>query len=67
MVLLGIKKNEVSQTEKDKYHMISLSIWNLKNNTSDSIYKTETDRHKEQTCGCQGGGGWGRDGVGVRD
>ena len=20
--------------------------------------------HREQTCGCQGGGGWGRDGVG---
>ena len=22
-------------------------------------------RHREQTCGCQGGGGWRRDGVGV--
>ena len=25
----------------------------------------QTHRHREQTCGCQGGGGWGRDGVGV--
>ena len=24
-------------------------------------------RHRKQTCGCQGGGGWGRDGVGVWD
>ena len=23
--------------------------------------------HREQTCGFQGGGGWGRDGVGVWD
>ena len=27
----------------------------------------QTHRHREQTCGCQGGGGWGRDGVGVWD
>ena len=27
----------------------------------------QTHRHREQTCGCQGGGGWGRDGVGVLD
>ena len=35
--------NEVSQTEKDKYHMIS-HMWNLiKNDTNELIYKTETD------------------------
>ena len=27
----------------------------------------QTHRHREQTCGCQGGGEWGRDGLGVRD
>ena len=25
----------------------------------------QTHRHREQTCGCQAGGGWGRDGLGV--
>ena len=25
----------------------------------------QTHRHREQTCGCQGGGGWGRDALGV--
>ena len=33
----------VSQTEKDKYHMIS-HMWNLKNNgTKEPIYKTEIE------------------------
>ena len=31
---------EVSQTKKDKYYMISF-MWNLKNNTNESIYKTK--------------------------
>ena len=31
-------------------------MWNLKYDTNDPIYKTETDhRHGKQTCGCQGG------------
>ena len=34
--------SEVSQKEKDKYHMIS-HIWNLKYNTNEFIYETETD------------------------
>ena len=35
--------SELSQTEKDKYHMVSL-MWNLiKNDTNELIYKTETD------------------------
>ena len=37
-------------------------MWNLKYGTNGPIYKTETDRHREQTCGCQlvgrGGEGW---------
>ena len=32
----------VSQKETDKYHMISL-IWNLKFDTSELLYETETD------------------------
>ena len=34
--------SEVSQTEKDIYHIIS-HMWNLKYNTNELIYKTETD------------------------
>ena len=34
---------EVSQTEKDRYPMKSLSMWNLKYGTSEPIYKAETD------------------------
>ena len=34
--------NDVSQKEKDKYHMISY-MWNLKYSTNELIYKTEID------------------------
>ena len=30
-----------------------------------SMKQKQTHRHREQTCGSQVGGGWGRDGVGV--
>ena len=30
-------------SQKDKYHMISLIYWNLKYETDELIYKTETD------------------------
>ena len=42
MDLENIILSEVSPTEKDKYCIIS-HMWNLKNNTNESIYKTETD------------------------
>ena len=35
--------SEVSQTEKDKYHMISLICGVLKNDTNELICETETD------------------------
>ena len=35
--------SEVSQTEKDKYHMISFICRILKNGTNELIYKTETN------------------------
>ena len=31
--------SEVSQTEKDKYHLIITYMWNLKNDTNELIYK----------------------------
>ena len=45
-----------SQKEKGKYHVIS-HVWNLKYDSNKLIYETETDfRHRDQTCGFQGGG-----------
>ena len=54
-ILLGLKKNEavpfaatwmdlliVKSVRRDRYHDIT-SMWNLKNNTRDFIYKRETD------------------------
>ena len=40
-------------------------MWNLKSNPNESIYKTETQRHRQQTCGYQRQEGWGRDKLGV--
>ena len=30
-----------------------------------SVKQKQTHRHKKQTCGCQRGGGWGREGLGL--
>ena len=35
--------SEVSQKEKDQYHMVSLNTWNLKYGTNELIYRPETD------------------------
>jgi len=48
--------SEVSQKEKEKYHIIS-HIWTLIYGTDEPIYRKETHGHGEQTCGCQGGRG----------
>ena len=58
-ILLSHKKNEivlfavlckVSQTEKDKYHMIVLTyMWDLKLDTNELIYKTEIDLQIQKT------------------
>ena len=54
--------SEVCQTEKGKYHMISLTC-GVSNMTQMNlpVKQKRTHRHREQTCGCQGGGvgeGW---------
>lgn len=48
----------VNQKEKDKYHMISL-INGIQNKTQMNISTKhkQTQRHRDQTCGCQGGRG----------
>ena len=48
--------SEVSQKEKDKYHMIS-HFWNLIYGTKKPFHRKENHGLGEQTCGCQGGGG----------
>ena len=35
--------SEVSQTEKDKHHMVIAHLWNPKCNTNELIIKAETD------------------------
>ena len=41
--LENIIPSEVSQTDKDRYFMVYLIMWNLQNNANESIYKTDTD------------------------
>ena len=48
--------SEVSQEEKNKYHMIS-HIWNLIYGTNETFHGKENHGHGEQTCGCQGDAG----------
>ena len=55
--------SEVSQKEKDKYHMISL-IWHLIYGTNEPFHSKENHGLGEQTCGCQGGWGEGVGGTG---
>ena len=53
--------SEVSQTEKDKHHMISLiHMWNILKmvQMNLSTKQKQTHRHGEQTFGCQRGRGW---------
>ena len=45
--------SEASQTENDKYHITYM--WNLKYDTNEFTYKTETDLQKQKTFGYQRG------------
>ena len=54
-----IIQSEVSQAEKDKYHMISLICGILKNDTNELIYKTETQTLKTNLWFPKGKGGEG--------
>ena len=49
MDLENIILNELNEIEKDKYYMISLNMWNLKNNTNEFVDKTETDSQTQKT------------------
>ena len=55
--------SEVSQKEKDKYHVISLISGNLIYDTNECFHRKETHGLGEQTCVCRGEGegvGWTR-------
>ena len=52
--------SEVSQTKKDKYHMVSLICGTLKKIQVNLLTKQkQTHRHRKQTYGCQRGKGQG--------
>ena len=51
--------SEVSQTEKDSYHMMAYISGVYKNDAKELIYKRETDRHRKQTHRFQRGNGEG--------
>lgn len=46
-------ESEMSQSDKDKQHMISLMMWNLKNNINEQRKQKQTHRDREQTDDCQ--------------
>ena len=51
MQLEIITISEVGQKEKDKYHVITY-MWNLKYDTNEPVYETETDSRTERTDWC---------------
>ena len=59
-----LKLSEVSQ--KDKYRMTSV-VCGIENmaQLNLSAKQRKTHRHRDQTCGCQGGEGKKRDGLGI--
>ena len=51
--------SEVSQTEKDKYHMLSLTCGIFKKMIQMNLFTKQTHRHRKQTWLLKGkGGGW---------
>ena len=54
---MDIESIILSEAEKDKHYITYM--WNLKNNTNESTYKTETTQiHRKNTCGYQREKGW---------
>ena len=64
MDLEGIMPSEVRQRKKNTvwYHLYVESTDD--NKLVNITEKKQTHRHREQTCGCQGGGGSGRGWIG---
>ena len=61
MDLEGLILSEISQTKRDKYHMISL-MCNLRNKTNEQTKETNEKqilKYREQNGGCWKRSGWG--------
>ena len=57
----------LSEVKSERERQIPYDItymWNLKYDTNETTKQKQTHGHREKTGGCQGGGGWGKDGVG---
>ena len=52
-----------SKPQRERQISYNTYMWNLQYDTNELIYETETERHREQTCGCQGGVCWERHGL----
>ena len=72
MELEYIMLSEISQSEKDKYHMISL-MWNLRNKTSEQRGKRESDKPRKRLLTIENklmvtrGGGWAKWVMGIKE
>ena len=56
--------NEIRQAGRDKYMLSFIcGIWHIAQ-VNVSIEQKQTHRHREQAYGGQGGGKWGKDGMG---
>ena len=49
--------SELSQTDKDEWHVTPLICGTLRNDTNELIYETETDSHRKKTYGYRRGKG----------
>ena len=54
--LEGIMLSEISQTEKDKYHMISLICAIYKNKTKEQTKQKQIHRYRDEISGYRGEG-----------
>ena len=60
----GTRDSHTKRSQSERERQIAYDItymWTLKYGTNESVYKMETHRHREQTCGGRGGGegvGW---------
>ena len=55
----GTRDYHAKRSKSDRERKISYDItylWSLIYGTNEPIYKTNNQKHRKQTCGCQGGG-----------
>ena len=58
MVVTRDSHTKWSKSERERWIPYNITyIWNLKYGANEPIYRAEPGSQREQTCGCQGGGG----------